>query len=475
VATTVSIPSTGLALMLTFGATGLRSQVMGRAAPGTSPGTAQFPTPPSGEIRDPSAPWEGGVCMVPPAPPIPREPGRHPILPRRWGFVAVAYAFAVGMFGTTLPTPLYPLYEEKFGFGEFTVTVVFATYAVGVLAALLFAGGVSDTAGRRRVLIPALVLGAVSAVVFLTATDLAALLVGRLLSGLSAGLVTGTATATLVDLAAPGRSAGASRTATLVNMGGRGLGAFVSGVASTVLAPPLTVPFVIDLVLLVPAVAGLWSAPEPVPPTGPWRLTWPRLALPPSVRGVFVPAVIAGFAGFVVLGFFTAVSPAALGELLGVHNRAAVGSVVFVVFVASLVGQLAPTRSSVLTTLRTGCLILVVGMGGLVAGLQIPSLGLLIGGGVVAGIGQGLIMRAGIASISGATPPALRGAVMSAFFALLYVGISLPVVSIGLGARSHGLLAAATTCAVAVALLAVAAALLLVRLQRREGRREETT
>src|SRR5436305_4691565 len=115
-------------------------------------------------------------------------------------FVIAAYAFAATMLGTTLPTPLYALYQRRYGFTELVVTVIFAVYAGGVIAALMLFGRLSDEAGRRPVLLAGLALSALSAVVFLLAQGLAPLLVGRVLSGLSAGIFTGTATATLVDL-----------------------------------------------------------------------------------------------------------------------------------------------------------------------------------------------------------------------------------------------------------------------------------
>jgi MFS family permease len=61
-------------------------------------------------------------------------------------------AFAITMLGTTLPTPLYPLYEKAFGFGELVTTVVFATYAAGVITGLLLFGHWSDQVGRRPML-----------------------------------------------------------------------------------------------------------------------------------------------------------------------------------------------------------------------------------------------------------------------------------------------------------------------------------
>src|SRR3954465_6891898 len=126
-------------------------------------------------------------------------------LDRRAGFAAVAYAFAVTMLGTTLPTPLYAIYQQEFGFSELMITVIFATYATGVIAALLLFGRLSDQIGRRRVLLPGVLLSALSAIVFLLAQGVGALFAGRVLSGLAAGLFTGTATATLLDLAPPGR------------------------------------------------------------------------------------------------------------------------------------------------------------------------------------------------------------------------------------------------------------------------------
>ena len=83
---------------------------------------------------------------------------------RRFSFVAAAYALTVTMIGTTLPTPLYGLYRGKFGFSELMVTLIFATYAVGVIAALLLFGSFSDVVGRRRMLLPGLAVSALSAV-----------------------------------------------------------------------------------------------------------------------------------------------------------------------------------------------------------------------------------------------------------------------------------------------------------------------
>src|SRR5436305_4653022 len=167
-------------------------------------------------------------------------------LPRRLVFVAVAYAFLITMAGTTLPTPLYGLYRARFGFSELMVTVIFATYAAGVITALVLFGRLSDDIGRRRTLLPGIVLSALSAIAFVLAHGLTLLLVGRFLSGLSAGIFTGTATATLVDLAPRDGRERATLVAAMVNMG-VGLGPLLSGLLAQWAPLKLDLVFWVDL------------------------------------------------------------------------------------------------------------------------------------------------------------------------------------------------------------------------------------
>jgi MFS family permease len=113
------------------------------------------------------------------------------------GFVFAAYAFFITMLGATLPTPLYPLLERRYSFGELMVTVVFAVYAIGVIAGLIVFGKLSDQIGRKPLLLLGLAFSALSAGLFLVAGSLVPIFVARVVSGLSAGVFTGTATATL--------------------------------------------------------------------------------------------------------------------------------------------------------------------------------------------------------------------------------------------------------------------------------------
>src|SRR4051812_25544692 len=189
------------------------------------------------------------------------SPQRH-----RLGFWAVAFAFLAVMAFSTLPSPLYGFYQQRDGFSSFTLTIIYGAYAIGVVAALLLAGHVSDWHGRRRVLLPAIATSIVSALVFLAWRDTAGLLVGRVVNGLSVGVVAATATAYLAELHATARPDASPRraqlTATGVNMGGLGLGPLISGVLAQWVGAPLTVPYVVFLVALSVALVVVALTPE---------------------------------------------------------------------------------------------------------------------------------------------------------------------------------------------------------------------
>ncbi|HEY1523201.1 MAG TPA: MFS transporter [Solirubrobacteraceae bacterium] len=382
---------------------------------------------------------------------------------RRAGLAAATYAFTATMLGTTLPTPLYSLYTERFGFSELIVTVIFATYAAGVIAALLLLGRVSDVVGRRPVLLLGLAMSALSAVVFLLAQGLAPLLVGRLLSGLSAGIFTGTATATLVDLAGPEARGRATLVAAVANIGGLGCGPLLAGILAQLAPLPLRLSFWVDLGLLVPAFVGVLLMPEPVRPEPGKGLRVQALSVPRETRSAFIPAALAGFAGFAVMGLSTAVSPAFLGQVLSITSDVVVGAVVFGVFAASVVGQFLLEIVSRRTAMAAGCAGLIAGMALLAAGLAASSLAVLVIGATVAGAGQGLSFRAALAAVNEASPPDQRAEVASSFFVVAYLAISIPVIGEGVLAQAAGLRTAGIVFAAAVAVLAAVVVTMLLR------------
>lgn len=381
--------------------------------------------------------------------------------------LVIAAAFLVTMVGTTLPTPLYPIYQQRLGFGGVTTTLVFATYAVGVTAALVLFGRLSDQLGRRALLLPGLVLAAVSSAVFLIQDSVTALFVGRVLSGLSAGIFTGTATAAVADLAPADGHRRYSLLAAAVNMLGLGLGPVLAGALAQYAPAPLVLPYLVHVGLVLVVGAAMLTVAEPGSVTdGP--VTWrpQRFGVPPAVRGVFVRAAIAGFAGFCVLGLFTAVSSSFLAQVLRIGDHLVNGLVVFALFGASTLGQVASSRLPDRPALLAGTAALVVGVLGVGAGVGLHALPLFVGGAVVAGAGQGMSFRSGLAAVGRGSPDDRRSEVVSSFFLVLYVGISLPVIGVGFAARAVGLVPAGVVFSVLVAALASVAVVGLARARR---------
>ncbi|MEU7005472.1 MFS transporter [Streptomyces sp. NPDC046332] len=380
------------------------------------------------------------------------------------GYVAAAVVFAIGMAGTTLPTPLYGLYREELGFSELMVTVIFASYAVGVIATLLLVGNHSDVVGRRPVLWTALALAAASALCFLFEGGLPLLFAGRLLSGFSAGLLSGAGTVTVLELARPERKSRAGFAATAANMGGLGCGPLLSGLLAEYAPRPLELPFLVHLALVVVGCVIVLFLPETV--AEPRLRARPRpqgLYVPAEVRGIFTPSALAAFAGFSLLGLFTAVAPSFVSHTLGITNLAVSGLVVFSVFLSSTVGQWWTSRMAVRVALPLGCLVLVVGLLLVGASLWVQALPLLVAGAVCGGIGQGLAFRAGLIAVGEAAPPAHRAATVSSFFVVAYAGISLPVVGVGALTEWVGLDDAGLIFTGCVTLLATATGLHLAR------------
>jgi MFS family permease len=384
------------------------------------------------------------------------------VVSRKAGFALVAFAFLVTMVGTTLPTPLYPLFEERYSFGELTVTVVFAVYAFGVIAGLLLFGNLSDEIGRKPMLLLGVLLSAASAFLFLFAESVAPIYAGRVVSGLSAGIFTGTATAALVDLAPGGRRRLASLVAVIVNLGGLGLGTLLAGLLADYASSPLRLPFLIHLVLLAPAVIGVLLVPETVQRRQ-LRLRLQRLSVPVEVRGVFVRGAAAAFGSFAVAGVFSSVAPAFLARVLGETSHGVAGAIVFILFSASVLGQLVVTRLSDRRALVSGCVFLAFGVGLLALALGIESLETLIASAALVGLGLGLAMGGALAAINQRAPVEQRGETASSFFVVGYVGLSVPVIATGVAVYFMGLRPAGLVFSAAVALLVLAVLASLVR------------
>jgi MFS family permease len=372
-------------------------------------------------------------------------------------FWLVAYAFAVTMLGTTLPTPIYVIYQAQWQFSTSLITLIFAVYALGVLAALLAAGRSSDQVGRRPVLATAIGLSIVSAVTFILAPDVGWLFVGRVLSGLSAGLMTGTATAALTETAGPGSGRRASLVSTTANMGGLGLGPLLAGLLAQYAPEPTVLPFVVQLGLVAIAGVGLLAVPETVRERSPLSLRFRGLGIPAAGRAEFIAAGCAGLAAFALLGLFSSLVPTFLSGTLHDTSHAVAGAVVFLAFGIGAVTQLAGSRLPSRPVILAGLAIFLAALALIVAGLSAASMPIFLAGTVVSGVAVGAVFMGSLAVANRLAPAESRGQVISTFFVFAYVGLTVPVIAVGFGSQAFGSFRATLGCAIVLAAVAVAA------------------
>lgn len=372
----------------------------------------------------------------------------------KFRFWIVAATFLVVMAFSTVPTPLWPLYQAADGFPTSMVTVAFSAYAVGVLISLFLAGHVSDWVGRRRVLVPGVLLEILAAALFLASHELLVLIVARVVCGLGVGLVTATATAYLSDLASKAGIGHVTHIATAVNLGGLGVGPLVSGFLAQYVGGPLTTGYAIFLGLLVLCAVGILFVPETVSATA--RKYRPqRVSVPATARRQYLTVAAGAFTAFALFGLFTSLTPKLLAASVGTTSAWVSGAVSCVVFLFGVLAQLGSGRIDLDRQLRVGLMLLVTGVAVLLAGGVAGSLVLFVAAGALGGAGAGLLFKAAMGSAARLADPAAKSEAAAGIFLAGYLGLTVPIMGLGAAARYVSLTTGLTAfCLVILAVLA---------------------
>ena len=353
------------------------------------------------------------------------------------GFWVIAAAFLIMMAFSTVPTPLYAIYQARDGFPTFMVTVIFAAYAVGVMLSLYLVGHVSDWLGRRRIILAAILVNILSALIFLFWPEVTGLIVARFINGVAIGALTATATAHLAELRAVSHpSEGRGRSGIIsgvVNVGGLGLGPLVGGALAQFVSGPLTVPYVIFLILLVIAGVAVVFVPETVDRVSAARPYHPqRVALPAGSGAKFISAGAGVFSAFAIFGLFMSLAPSFLAGTLHETSRLLAGVVPFAVFGTAALAQVVFARLALRTQLILSFLLMLVGLALLATSVLAVSLPAFVIAGVLAGAGVGLQFRASLAVAGSLAAPESRGEVLAAIFLIAYAGLAVPALLVGL-------------------------------------------
>ncbi len=348
------------------------------------------------------------------------------------GYAVAALVVGLGLFASVTPSPLYRSYSVLWHFSPLTLTLIYATYAFGVLASLLLAGGVSDDVGRRPVLLAALGALMASSVLFMVAGSAAWLFVARGLQGIATGAALSAASAALLDLHPNRDPAGVGLTTATAAAGGIGLGVLVSSVLVQLGTLPRVLPYVVLFVLFAVAFAGAYWMPEPIEKRGRFRLTAERPRVPAVVRRPFLLAALAVLSSWSIGGLFFSLGPQLAAHLFNSSNVIVSGSGIVALAGAAVVAQLLTARTAPWIGACVGSIALAAGMVLIVFAAARDSSAAYLAGSILGGAGFGAAFLGGLRALAAAIPHQQRAAVLSAFYVAAYTSLSLPAVLAGI-------------------------------------------
>ncbi|MBR7830664.1 MFS transporter [Actinospica sp. MGRD01-02] len=352
----------------------------------------------------------------------------------RLALLIVTLAFATMLLSANLATPLYAVYARRFEFSTIVLALVFAVYALVLIPALLMFGQISDRLGRRPAIALGLGLAVAGLLLFAIADSAAWLFAARGTLGVAQGMLSGAATAALAELASD-RARRAALLATLAQVGGSAAGVLLCGVLAQWAPWPTVLPFVVGMAVCLFEGIALWSVPETVGDRGGGGLHIRTPRVPPAIRAPFLRVGLTGAVAWAVAaGLFLSVMPSYAGELVvRTSNLALLALLTSVVLLSSFAVQLllrngAPPAG----TQATGLVLLAVGLATLVVASPTHSMALLIVGATLAGTGHGAACLAAQDELTRIAPADQRAEVSAAFYVCVYLGVSLPVIGIGI-------------------------------------------
>ncbi len=390
-------------------------------------------------------------------------------LPARAAFYLQASIVMLFLAGSSAPTPLYSVYQAKWGFSPITVTAVFGVYAIAVLATLLTVGSLSDHIGRRPVLLVAIALQAVAMVIFATADGVPMLIAARIAQGLATGAAVGAVGAGMLDL---DRIRG-----TIANgvapISGTATGAIGSSLLVQYLPSPTRLVYLVLLATCAVQAIGVFLMAETSPrKVGALASLRPRFALPHAVRRPLLVAAPVLVAVWSLGGFYASLGPELIRQVAGSSSLVLGGLSLFVLAGSGALTILAVRNLHPRAVMLIGIVALLVGVATTLAAISASSELVFLVGTSIAGVGFGGGFQGALRTVVPLAAADERAGVISVVFVVSYLALGLPAVIAGvLVVDSGGLETTAREYGIAV--MALAAVALIGLVARREPRPAE--
>ncbi|MFF1473442.1 MFS transporter [Streptomyces mirabilis] len=362
------------------------------------------------------------------------EPGRsRRLLPPAAAFAGSAAVFATLYVAAGAPTPLLVVFEQQWHFPAWVLTVAFASYALGLLAALLVAGSLSDHIGRRPVLVGSLLVELGAMLMFVFAPDIGWVIAARTIQGIATGAATSAFSASVVEHAPERHKKLGTIITSIAPAGGLGLGALLTGAAVQFSTHATAIVFTALAAIMVVGTAVAAFSAETVsrrPETA--RTLIPRVSIPRAARGEFLASIPVHMAAWMLAGLFMGLVPTIIRDLLGLHSGLLNGATAFVEPAAAAVAGLFLGRLTARRTIFVGGAGVLLGTAVIEAGVATGSLSLLWVGGIIGGVGFGASFSGAIRTIAPLVQPHQRARLFASIYLVAYLSFGVPAIVAGL-------------------------------------------
>lgn len=348
---------------------------------------------------------------------------------RVYSFWLVAYCLCITLLGTNLPAPLYSVYKTEWAMSPGIVTFIYALYALVVIPTIVLVAQCADRWGRKQALLAGLLCSFLGSAGFALADGVSALIASRILQGISVGILNGIAVSYMTELHPTQDRMKSAFIAAIAGTTGNAAAPLVSGLLGEYAAYPLQTPYAVHLILTVVGFLGLRAMLEKGTVSKKIPLHLPKVAAP--FKTAFFLASSTAFLSWGIMSLMLSVLPAYLNLFTNVNSLALSGAVVALVLGVSSFAQVVGKSRPVIQLIAAGNVLLALGLLCLIATLVTKSLGLLLLTTIFIGLGNGPSYAGSLAYLNQQSSDEQRANLTSLFFVMTYVGISIPMITLG--------------------------------------------
>lgn len=367
----------------------------------------------------------------------------------RYPYLWVCFAMCVGVMGTALASPLYPLYQEAWNLSAGDITLVYVIYMSSALCGLLFLGKLSDQYGFMPVLRFSITLVTVGISFSAIAWNFTSFNFSRILIGIASSLIVTSASIGLTRLSRSSDLQRAAATTSLMLAFGFGLGPVIGGLIAQWSHAPLRISYIPSIIMGLVSIYALFTLnlesiginARPVVQTPATLKSWlPSILIPGgNLRQPFLIGSLGAFGSFGVFSLFASLAPTFMATMLPWHGPAisglSIGVILFLSALFQLIARPWPTRRSImlgLASLGFSTLLLIVNI--YANSVIIFAIGLLI-----TALGHGLCLLSGMSIVQKVALPHQRAALTSTYLITGYLGAIAPILGVGWLADTFGL------------------------------------